>query len=165
MFGLKKKGVPNQEQSTKYLVAPVSGMVLPLTELADPVFAQGMLGQGFAIQALTGSVNAPLSGEITVMDGHAVGLKGVNGLEVLIHIGLDTVALAGRPFTALIEQGAHVQVGQPIVAVDWSAIQAAGYDPVTIVLLPTYAGDLAFKVNLVNHQRVETSEPIADIES
>lgn len=162
MFGWKKKTAHLDPQAGEAILSPVAGSSRSLAELSDRVFAQGMMGQGFALQPDGGPVRAPISGQVKVMNGHAVGLQRADGLELIIHIGLDTVALAGRPFTALVKVGSTVAAGQALVQVDWAAIWEAGYDPVTLVLLPNFAGKLAMKLILTDHLIVQASEHVAD---
>ena len=117
--------------------APLSGQVIPLSEVPDPVFAQGMMGNGVAIIPSQGKLFAPFDGEVTAIfpTGHAVGLTSTDGAEVLMHIGIDTVALNGQGFKANVVQGQKVKAGDVLVEFDIPAIQAAGYQIVTPVIV------------------------------
>lgn len=101
------------------LHAPVDGICLPLSEVKDPVFAQHMMGEGVAFDYEGDTIYSPIDGEIAVVapTKHAIGIKG-NGVEVLIHIGTDTVELNGQGFTTMIEIGQRVQVGTPLIKID-----------------------------------------------
>ncbi|MCL2658698.1 MAG: phosphoenolpyruvate--protein phosphotransferase [Betaproteobacteria bacterium] len=102
------------------LLAPLSGVMVPLESIPDPVFAQKMVGDGVSIDPISDQMLAPLSGKVTQLHnaGHALTITGDNGLEVLIHIGLDTVMLHGEGFTPLVAQGDTVSVGQPLIRFD-----------------------------------------------
>jgi glucose-specific phosphotransferase system IIA component len=119
------------------LTTPLPGEVVALADLPDPVFARGLLGPGVAIRPTSGLVRAPADGRIRTVARakHALGLTTDSGLEVLIHLGIDTVHLAGRHFDVLVEPGQHVRAGQPIAHVELAALRAAGYDPTTPVVI------------------------------
>ena len=111
------------------IVSPIKGNVIPLTSIKDDAFAQGALGKGMAIQPSEGIVYAPVNGTVTTLFPtlHAIGITSDNGIEVLIHIGMDTVQLEGKYFKALIKQGDHVTCGQEMIHFDMKAIQAEGF--------------------------------------
>ena len=102
------------------LLAPLSGVLLALDKVPDPVFASRMIGDGLCIDPTSQTLCAPLAGVISnIQDtGHAVSVTGDNGVQVLMHIGLDTVHLAGKGFTRLVEEGQRVEVGQPLIEFD-----------------------------------------------
>ena len=117
----------------------------PLADVADGVFSAGMMGEGIAIDPTEGEIVAPCEGEVAVMmkeSGHAVGLRLANGLEVLIHVGLDTVEMKGDGFTPYAEKGQHVKAGTPLLGFSKKKIAAAGHDDVVIMAL-TNTDDLA----------------------
>lgn len=120
-----------------YLSAPLAGERLPLNEVEDEAFASGVLGKGVAIIPKQGQVVAPAAGEITTLfpSHHAVGLTTEQGIEVLIHIGIDTVNLKGKYFMAHVKQGDHVQAGQLLLTFDLEQLLAAGYNLVTPVIV------------------------------
>ena len=137
MFQTLKKMFGGKKEAAEVL-SPVSGSVVPLSEVNDPAFAQEILGKGVAVKPSAGEFRAPLSGEVTVMfdTGHAVSIRGDNGAEVIVHIGLDTVQLKGRYFTAHVKQGDRVQAGDLLITADLEQIRAAtGYDVITPVLI------------------------------
>ena len=115
---------------------------MPLASSIDEAFAQGVLGKGVVIQPENGEVVAPFDGTVMTLfpTKHAIGLISDNGLELLIHIGLDTVQLDGEHFTAHVKQGDKVKRGQKLVSFDIPAIQAAGFSVETPVII-TNSGD------------------------
>lgn len=127
---------------TETITAPVQGTVAPLSTAKDDAFAQGLLGKGVVIHPTKGEVVAPFDGTIMTFfpSKHAIGLVSDNGLEVLIHVGLDTVQLDGQYFDAFVKQGDKVKQGQKLVAFDIDKIIEAGYLVETPVLI-TNSGD------------------------
>ena len=118
------------------LAACLTGTVVPLAEVKDEAFASGALGDGIAIEPAVGELVAPADGEIssTFDTHHAVGMTTVDGAELLMHIGIDTVKLGGKHFTYLVNEGDKVRKGQPLIRFDIEAIKADGY-PVTTPLI------------------------------
>lgn len=119
------------------VLSPVDGTVVPLTEVADAAFADGSLGQGVAIRPRSGAVYAPFDGTVVAAfpTGHAFGLRHADGTEVLIHIGLDTVKLNGQHFAVKVTSGQQVTAGDLLVEFDGDAIEKAGYDLTTPVIV------------------------------
>ena len=122
---------------TDALYAPMVGNAVPITEVPDPTFAEGMLGNGIAIIPTEGKVYAPCDATVDMMftTGHAVSLMADCGAELLIHVGLETVALEGKPFTIHVANGDKVKKGQLLVEADLEAIKAAGLEIITPVLV------------------------------
>ena len=144
MFGALKK-LFGEEQKKKEILAPVSGHVIPLKEVADPTFSQELLGKGVAIVPTEGKIVAPASGEVVVMfeTKHAVSIKVDNGAELIVHIGLDTVNLKGKYFESHVKQGERVKAGDVLVTVDLEKVKAEGFDvttPVIICNTPEFPG-------------------------
>jgi len=120
------------------ILAPISGEAVPLSEVPDPVFAEGMAGQGAAIvPSGSGEAVAPVSGRLVKLfeGGHAFGIETGDGIEMIVHVGLDTIEMDDGGFVKLATEGDDVEAGQPIVRFDLEAIKAAGYDPITPVVV------------------------------
>ena len=130
LFGGRAKTAEETRFSGKKMVvkAPMDGIVLPLEQLPDETFAAAILGPGCGIEPTGGTVYAPFDGKVTsiVPTLHAVGLESTEGIELLIHIGMDTIALRGSSFTSLVREGQAVKAGTPLLNVDLDAIRAAG---------------------------------------
>ncbi|WP_086312894.1 PTS system, sugar-specific IIA component [Enterococcus sp. 7F3_DIV0205] len=126
MFGFLKKKAPVEFNETLYAVA--TGKLIPISEVNDPVFSQKMMGDGFAIIPATGEIYSPIAGEVlsVFQTKHAVGMKMANGLEILLHMGIDTVELNGEPFDIKVSEGSKVSQGSLIANVDLEAIVSAG---------------------------------------
>lgn len=134
MFG-KLKNLFSQPGIT--IASPVSGTVVPLTEVPDPTFAQGILGPGAAVQPSEGRIVAPANGTVDMMfdTGHAVSMTTSEGAELLIHVGIDTVQLEGKHYKACCKAGQQVKKGDVLIEFDPAAIKAEGYQIVTPILV------------------------------
>ena len=121
--------------------SPLQGRLIPLSEVSDPAFASGAMGRGAAVADPEGRVVSPVDGEITVLFGskHAIGIHGIDGTDILIHVGVDTVKLEGKHFTAHVMQGDKVKRGQLLIEFDPAAIRAEGYETTTPVLITNAA--------------------------
>ncbi len=128
---------PRQLLQKESIPAPLEGRVLPLSEVADAAFSQGVLGKGMAVEPSKGVVTSPVNGVVETIfpTKHAVGLTSDSGIEVLIHIGMDTVRLEGKYFTAFVESGDRVTAGQKLITFDMEKIKDAGYSLVTPVVI------------------------------
>ena len=113
--------------------APVKGKAVPISQVSDPTFGEEILGKGVAIQPADGKIYAPADGTIEMLfdTKHAVSMTTTEGVELLVHIGLDTVALKGEHFTAHKGNGDAVKKGDLLISVDLEAVKAAGYDVIT----------------------------------
>ena len=140
--------------------SPLKGNAIALTEVKDETFAAGVLGQGFAVVPEAGKVVAPFNGKVTTLfeTKHAVGVTSDSGIEVLIHVGLNTVALEGKYFTALVKEGDAVHRGQTLLTFDQRAIAEAGYDITTPVIV-TNADDYA-AVDVLRQGKVNFGEEV-----
>lgn len=135
----KKDGKHNSEIANKEIVitSPMSGQIKDLTEVDDKTFSQELVGKGIAVVPSSGKLYAPFDGvvEAVFKTKHAVGLKADNGIELLVHIGMDTVNLDGKYFTSHIEQGQRVKAGDLLIEFDIKSIQKEGYDIITPVVV------------------------------
>ncbi|MDG0806470.1 beta-glucoside-specific PTS transporter subunit IIABC [Pectobacterium brasiliense] len=133
----KKPQAAAGQTEQQAIMSPLSGKLVALSDINDDVFSQGLLGQGVAIIPDKGEVVAPVSGEIiTFLESkHAVGIRTDNGLELLIHVGLDTVNLNGKHFTGHIKPGDRVSAGDRLISFDLHEITRLGYDPITPVVI------------------------------
>ena len=158
LFGKKKKSA-----NVVAVYAPADGKVMPITEVKDDVFSTKMLGDGLAVKADNGEIFAPVAGEITTVfpTKHAIGITTEQGLEILIHLGLDTVELKGEPFETLIKVGDKVKAGDPIVKMDLAKIQAAGYDDTVIVVYTNM--DLLESISEVQARTFNHSKKVQEI--
>lgn len=122
------------------LTSPLKGEVLPLEEIDDQVFASGMMGKGIAIEPSEGILKSPVDGEVIAFfpTGHAIGLKSNSGVEILIHVGMDTVQLNGKGFSPKVKVGDKVKKGQVLLEFDIDTIKSEGYSVVTPVLVTNW---------------------------
>ena len=120
-------------KKTDDFYAPMAGKAVPITEVPDPTFAEGMLGNGIAIEPAEGKVYAPCDATVDMMftTGHAVSLVADCGAEILIHVGLETVSLEGKPFKVHAANGDKVKKGQLLIEVDLEEVKAAGLPTIT----------------------------------
>ncbi|MBO5779451.1 MAG: PTS glucose transporter subunit IIA [Clostridia bacterium] len=124
-------------QSSQILFSPVSGRILPLSDLPDPAFAEGMLGDGVALDPADGRFYSPCSGKVVgVADTlHAYNILADDGPELLLHIGIDTVELKGRGFTPHVKEGDPVEVGDLLAEVDLALLREGGYSTLTPLII------------------------------
>jgi PTS system, glucose subfamily, IIA component len=140
----------NKEQEEKIIeetemgciYAPIEGDVIPLSEIPDDVFSEGMMGKGCGIKPARGEVYAPFDGEIILVTNtkHAIALKSCDGIELLIHVGMDTVNMNGKGFEPLVKEGDKVKCGQFIMTFSISDIENAGYATTTAVIITNSDG-------------------------
>lgn len=116
--------------------SPVPGQIVSIETVPDQVFASGAMGRGFAVIPSEGKVSAPVSGEVTAVfaSKHAIGIQSDFGLEILIHVGIDTVQLDGKHFDLHVEKGQRVEAGELLISFDIESIQTAGYEVITPVI-------------------------------
>lgn len=130
------------------IVSPLAGQVKELSQATDPVFSSGVMGQGLVIEPSEGELVSPVNGTVTVLfpTKHAVGIVSDEGVEMLMHIGMDTVGLDGKGFEAHIEQGDHVTIGQKLISFDMDVIKAAGLvteTPIIITNQDAFVADIS----------------------
>jgi PTS system beta-glucosides-specific IIC component len=128
----KEAGIVSEQ-----IFSPIQGKAVPLSEVNDPTFSQEIMGKGIAIIPEKGEVLSPVNGVITTLfkTKHAIGITSDNGAEILIHVGLDTVQLDGEHFTAHMNEGDAVRVGDKITSFDIAALKKAGFDTITPVVI------------------------------
>lgn len=145
--------------------APLAGKAVPLTEVPDAVFSTGMIGQGAAIQPTDGQVVAPVDGVVTTVfpTKHAIGIKATNGMEILIHLGIDTVKLDGKPFETKVAVDEQVKAGDLLATADWQMVADAGLATVTPVVITNFAEYT--NVGMTAKGMVEKNTPIIEVES
>lgn len=145
------------------IAADAKGKALKMDEVPDPVFSQGVLGPCCGIDPVEGKVYAPVDGEVTEVAEtlHALGFAGPGGIEILIHVGVDTVDMNGKGFKALVKKGDKVTKGQPVLTMDLAEIAAAGH-PATVITVITNGDDFA-SVELVASGDVEPGAPLFSI--
>ena len=158
---VENKEVTKLEEET--ILAPIKGEVKPIEESSDAAFASGALGKGVVILPEEGKVYAPVTGTVTVLfpSLHAIGITSDAGVELLIHIGINTVQLNGEGFTAHIKQGDQIKQGQLLVEFDMNKIKEAGYSLETPVLVTNYA-DLK-EVKNTNASSVQLQETLIEV--
>ena len=144
LFDLFKKGNKGDETKQEFegkVVAPISGNILPLSEVPDEVFAQKMVGDGIAIQPIaSGVMLAPASGRVEkIFDtNHAFSIVTPAGIEIFVHFGMDTVQLEGKGFERIAEEGAVVKVGDPLIKYDYDFLKANAKSIITPVIISNY---------------------------
>ncbi|MCF6138142.1 glucose-specific PTS transporter subunit IIBC [Pseudalkalibacillus berkeleyi] len=137
------------EMSTMNIQSPIKGIILPITEVPDEVFAGKMMGDGFAIEPIEGTVVAPTDAKVVNVfpTKHAIGLETADGKEILIHFGIDTVNLKGEGFEVLVEQGDQVKQGQPILKADLDYIEKHAKSTVTPIVFTNLSDGESVNVN------------------
>ena len=132
------------------ICAPVSGQAVTVTEVPDPTFSSGMLGNGVAVIPSEGKICAPCDGTVDMMfeTGHAVSMVADCGAEVLVHVGLETVGLQGKGFTVHAQNGQKVKKGDLLIEVDLDAVKAAGLNTITPMLICNTDAYPTFKTNV-----------------
>lgn len=156
-------GVPIGPVAENAILAPMSGTALALDQVPDSTFASGLLGQGVAIIPAVGKVIAPFSGEVASLfqTKHAIGLLSDSGIELLIHVGIDTVKLDGAPFTAHVKEGDRVKAGDLLLEFDRQAILDAGYDLATPIIISN--SDDYRSVEIVSTSVVDAGQPLLSV--
>lgn len=121
--------------------SPLDGQILPLTEVDDPIFSEGMMGQGIAIKPANNTVHAPLEGTVSMIavSEHAIGITSPDGVELLIHVGLETVELKGEGFELLVNENDEVKLGQPLLHFNQKWLESSGYDTVIPIIVTNSA--------------------------
>lgn len=141
------------------VISPAAGRIVALEEVPDPAFAGGFLGPGFAVEPSSGTFVAPAAGELALVagTGHAYAIRTPEGAEILVHIGLDTVALGGEGFTALHAVGDRVPAGEPIMQVDLATVAGKAPSTITPVIITNADTFAVAELNLA----APAGEPVA----
>ena len=157
MFGFKKKGI--------VISSPLDGEVIAVSKLSDPVFKEDLLGRGIAIKPDSGCVKSPAKAVVSQMfdTGHAVSLLTDSGVELLIHIGIDTVKLKGAHYTKCKSNDENVELGDVLIEFDAAAIAADGYDTVTPVVVCNHFefSEIVF----APEGRIKTGDPLITLKT
>ena len=151
------------ETKDNTIYAPLKGNVIPYDQIPDPTFASGVLGKGVGIEPEIGEVVAPFDGTVSSVTDtkHAIGISGPQGMELLIHVGVDTVNMKGEGFDMLVAEGDEVKAGQKLITFDIEKIKEAGYSPTTAVLLTNSDDYENFKIT--KNGKSGELEPIVEI--
>lgn len=152
---LKKKPADNT------LTAPATGRLVPVEEVDDPVFAQKMMGDGFAVVPADGLVVSPLTGTVSSVfpTKHAIGLKADGGFDVIVHMGVDTVELNGAPFQVSVAEGEKIRRGDKLAQADLEYLAEHEKDASIIVVFPELAG----KIDLQKQGQVTAGDEIGEV--
>jgi glucose-specific phosphotransferase system IIA component len=159
-----KEETPKVETVKGGLYAPITGRYIPLEEIPDEVFSQGVLGPGCGIEPEEELVVAPCDGTVSTVaeTKHAVGIVMDNGAELLIHVGMDTVDMNGNGFTVKVREGQKVACGQPLLSFSFAKIKAAGH-PCTTAFVVTNADDFG-SVTIDTGKRLEKTAKVGQID-
>ncbi|RKL66583.1 PTS glucose transporter subunit IIA [Salipaludibacillus neizhouensis] len=154
-----KKLFGKKESVVERITAPINGKVVDITEVPDPVFSQKMMGEGIAIEPSDGNVVSPVDGEVVQVfpTKHAIGLKTKSGLELLIHIGLDTVNLDGEGFEAFVKAGDKVKRGDKLVSFDLEIINEKATSTISPLII-TNMDEVVENVEKEFTENAKTSE-------
>ncbi|MCY8526239.1 PTS glucose transporter subunit IIA [Bacillus atrophaeus] len=148
LFGFGK----DQEKITEEVIySPADGSVIDLTDVPDPVFSQKMMGEGIAVEPANGAIVSPAEGEVIQLfhTKHAVGIRTVSGIELLIHVGLETVNMNGEGFEAHVKEGDKVKIGDPLITCD-------------LELIKEKASSTVIPIVIMNGEAVESLEPAGE---
>lgn len=151
----RKKGI--------IIVSPMRGTCVSMKEVSDPTFSEEILGRGVAIKPVEGKVYSPADGMITTMfpTGHAVGITTDEGVELLVHVGLDTVAMKGDGFNIIAKEGQRVRKGDLLIDADLEKIEKAGYDTITPVVICN--SDDYIEINVNTDNKVGAGDVIVEL--
>lgn len=127
----------NNDSLEEYILSPTTGSIVPLKDVKDPIFSEGMMGKGIAIQPIENEIKSPVVGKVSMIAAskHAIGITSNNGIEILIHVGLDTVNLKGNVFEVLTKENDNVEIGQTLLRFNQSYIEKQGYNTITPIII------------------------------
>jgi|SRR5699024_7888141 len=157
LFG-KKEDSP--VESSLEIKSPFNGKYVKLEDIPDPVFAEKMMGEGFGIEPSDGEVVSPVTGEVMQVfpTNHAVGIKTENGIELLIHIGLETVAMEGQGFTGHVSEGDSVEVGDKLVSFDMDLVSKEANSTISPVIITN--SDILKSFEIVDAGEVSSAQTV-----
>ncbi|HEY4601826.1 MAG TPA: PTS glucose transporter subunit IIA [Cerasibacillus sp.] len=157
-----KKWFKKEETKQLEIYAPLSGEVVPLEDVPDPVFGQKMMGEGVAILPEDGHVFSPVDGEIiqVIKSKHAIGMRAQDGTEILIHVGLETVELKGEGFNVHVENGDTVKTGDPIMTFDLEFIKQHAKDTITPIVITSSLNDTNKEYTITDAEEVKAPDSI-----
>lgn len=145
------------------LCSPVNGKVIKMADVPDPVFGGEVLGKGCAVWPEDDIIYAPCDGKVTVTMGHAVGLQSDSGIEVLVHVGVDTVNMNGEGFTGYVKAEDTVKAGEPMLKIDRDAIAAAGYKDCVVVAVSNTAEFAGVELAVEAESAVKAGEQVVKV--
>lgn len=127
----------NNDSLEEYILSPTTGSIVPLKDVKDPIFSEGMMGKGIAIQPIENEIKSPVVGKVSMIAAskHAIGITSNNGIEILIHVGLDTVNLKGNGFEVLTKENDNVEIGQTLLRFNQSYIEKQVYNTITPIII------------------------------
>ena len=159
---LKGKNSQEEKKETSFF-SPVNGEYIKIEKVSDPVFSEKMMGDGFAIIPSDGKIYSPGDGKVVSVfpTQHAIGIEFDNGIEVLVHIGVDTVKLQGKPFDTVVEEGQHVTSGTLLSTVDLHALKEAGKEDTMIVIFTNM--DAVESIDFTEERMVSHGDKLGDI--
>ncbi|PKM93316.1 MAG: PTS glucose transporter subunit IIA [Firmicutes bacterium HGW-Firmicutes-1] len=154
MFNFFKKS----HNKTCHLIAPMEGEIIPIQDVPDQVFSEKMMGDGFAIKPTNGLVCSPCDGEVLQIfpTNHALVVHSIEGLDIIIHIGLDTVQLKGEGFTRLVEVGKHVKAGDPLLQMDLKVMEKYEKCIISPIVITNIECIESMKINYKNYKIKES---------
>ncbi len=160
MFASWKEKIGIGKKKEEVLKAPVSGKTVAMKEVNDPTFSEEMLGKGIAILPSEGKIASPVDGTVDMVfdTKHAISMTSDSGIQILIHVGLDTVTLKGEPFKAHIESGQKVKTGDLLLEFDMEAIRSAGLETITPIVICN--SDAYENMTAYTGKEVAAGEPI-----
>lgn len=164
LFNFSQPQESHKSEGANTLKAPFDGEIIPLEQFPDEVFSQGILGKGCGIQPEEESVYAPCAGTVSQLTPtkHAIGLTSQNGMEILIHVGVDTVDMNGAGFTCLVKEGQKVKDGQLLMTFSRQEIEKANHPCITALVITN--SDEFGDVRLVANGKVEKGSSVLEVE-
>ena len=160
----EKEVIVDKDQEIVTICTPVSGIVYPISDVADQTFSKELVGKGIAIMPDENTIVSPITGAVTVAfkTKHAMGLTSKEGIEVLIHVGLDTVELEGQHFELLCKEGQTVQVGTPLIQFDREKISELGYD-ISVVMVIINSDEYLSVLAMDDQKKVKENDALITI--